>query len=163
MWRTLEIQLNTKVDLSEIAQTETSDAPEDNRFQVWVGHDQERLHPVAVTKGTTVGQLAIAANCFISMTEPVRTMTAMGSHLPVYTHLQPNQVVLLEHGQNDHEVTYPFVSGMTRADALWKQQGWVATGEMSFYLRMIGKPNLANTTPPLIMNENDKVCEIFEE
>eukprot|EP00435_Cladocopium_sp_Y103_P023412 s1703_g5.t1 len=121
---------------------------------VWVGHSTCPLHAVHATKGETVGQLATAESKLRSMPFPVRTLTAMGSHLPVYHKLSHNQIVLIEDGAKDHQAMYPEVSGLNRQDALWCQQGWVATDEMAFYLTMLGQPNLANTTAPLIMQGN---------
>ena len=135
----------------------------DDKFQVWVGHDNERLHQVTVTRGTTVGQLAIAENKFLELPAPIRTMTAMGSLLPVYTVLQPNQIVLIEQGSNSHLPKYPTTEGRSRVDILWNQQGWVATDEMTFYLKMIGKPNLTNTTPPLVFDDTDNDSQKFAE
>ena len=143
--------------------------PSDNQhneveeFQVWVGHNSEPLHQVTVTRGTTVGQLAIAENSFLQLPEPVRALTAMGSHLPVYKELNANQIVLLEDGRHAHMPIYPCHPGLTRDELLWKQQGWVGVDEMSFYLKMIGQPNFTNTTRPLVMHGDDSDSSKFEE
>lgn len=132
-------------------------------FYVWVGHEGTPLHQVAVTKGATVGQLAVAENQHLGLAEPVRTMTAMGSHLPVYKELFPSQIVLLESGNVEHKPTIPDMPGASRQNLLWHQQGWVANDEMSFYLRMLGQPNLTNTTAPLIMDNTDTDGPKFEQ
>lgn len=129
--------------------------------QAWVGHTEGAMHQVKVMPGTTVGQLATAERCLTDMPEPVRTTDAMGALLPVYRQVQDQQIVLIEDGRLTHQIEYPATQGLSRTDLLWKQQGWVADDEMSFYLQMLGQPNLANTTSPLIMENCDSDAEAF--
>eukprot|EP00435_Cladocopium_sp_Y103_P039757 s1318_g10.t1 len=129
---------------------------------VWVGHPSRPLQAVSAHPGETVGQLATAESRLMSLPFPVRTLTAMGSHLPVYHKLSHHQIVLLEDGTTDHRIEYPAVTGLNRQDLLWQQQGWVADDEMAFYLSMLGQPNLTNTTAPLIMENTPNDVLIFE-
>eukprot|EP00435_Cladocopium_sp_Y103_P056938 s802_g19.t1 len=132
----------------------TTDSDMPDLLTVWIGHSLQSLTKIRVPTGTTVGQVALAESSIANMPAPVRTTTAMGSLLSVYTHVQSNQIIFFEDGSVDHAVQYPELSHWNRQDTLWQQQGWVADDEMSFYLKMIGQPNLTNTTTPLLMDDN---------
>ena len=108
---------------------------------------------MTVIKGTTVGQLVVAESHLSQLPTPTRILTAMGSQLSAYKAVQPNQTILLEDGRSPQVMQQPQVAGLGRLEALWRQQGWVATDEMAFYMRMLGQPNLTNTTPPIIMHD----------
>eukprot|EP00435_Cladocopium_sp_Y103_P013223 s3565_g3.t1 len=131
-----------------------ADAAHVDLINVWIGHQFEPLTKTKVPNGTTVGQVAVTEGHFLTMPDPVRPLTAMGSPCPVYHHVQHNQIVFVEDGGTDHVARYPKVDHLNRQDALWQQQGWVADDEMSFYLSMIGQPNLTHTTAPLIMQDD---------
>eukprot|EP00435_Cladocopium_sp_Y103_P031985 s1453_g8.t1 len=125
-------------------------------------HVPDPLHKVIVSKGTTVGQLAMAEKQLLDLPDPVRALDAMGAFLPVYTELQPHQIVFFENGSRAHAPKLPEVRHMNRQDALWSQLAWVATDEMAFYLQMIGQPNLSNTTPPLLLTGTEDDSAAFE-
>eukprot|EP00435_Cladocopium_sp_Y103_P076084 s49_g76.t1 len=139
-----------------------SDAAPKPSLTVWVGQPSTPLHKVKISEGETVGQLAVAESKLDSVPTPVRTLTAMGSFLPVYTQPHDQQIILIEEGGQDHETQYPQVRGHTRQSALWRQQGWVGDDEMAFYLSMLGHPNLTTTTAPLLMENNPDDAVKFE-
>eukprot|EP00435_Cladocopium_sp_Y103_P016483 s3990_g4.t1 len=78
--------------------------------------------------------------------QPIRVSTPMGTQIPLQESLQDGHFVLLEEmrtvetfkcpltTQQQHQ---PDLTGMSREQALWNQQGWVAKDEMEFYLHMI--------------------------
>ncbi|CAL1170377.1 unnamed protein product, partial [Cladocopium goreaui] len=127
------------------------------------GHGAGSLYKMFVKQGTTVGQVAIAEGNLLELPEPVRTLDAMGLHLPVYREVFDNQIILFEDGTKPHLIQSPFMDNMSRHDALWSQQGWVACDEMKFYLQMIGQPNLTNTTPPVIVPQDEDGPRLIEE
>eukprot|EP00438_Fugacium_kawagutii_P008588 Skav214153 [mRNA] locus=scaffold1645:294723:299374:- [translate_table: standard] len=59
----------------------------------------------------------------------------------------------------DSSATIPELRGLTRMEALWHQQGWVALDEMTWYLQMINQFGDVGATPPMIMegNANDAI------
>ena len=128
---------------------------------IWVARDDTPLHQVLVSKGTTVGQLAVAEAQLGQLPEPVRPTTAMGSLLSVYKPVTSNQIILIEDGRHQKVTRCPQVQNMTRLEALWTQQGWVATDEMGFYMTMLGQPNLTNTSQPLIIHDRTDMNGIF--
>eukprot|EP00435_Cladocopium_sp_Y103_P059065 s893_g21.t1 len=132
----------------------TTDSDMPDLLTVWIGHSLQSLTKIRVPTDTTVGQVALAESSIANMPVPVRATTAMGSLLSVYTHVHSNQIIFLEDGSVNHVVQYPGLRHWNRQDTLWQQQGWVADDEMSFYLKMIGQPNLTNTTAPLLMDDN---------
>ena len=143
-----------KHDSASVAKDESQQIRLTNK--AWVGHSGQPLHQVTFHTGATVGQLATAESRLTDLPIPVKTTTAVGSHLPVYKQVQPQQIILLEDGREDRGRQCPDLRGYTRLDALWQQKGWVAQDEMRFYLEMLGQPNLTNTTPPLIMTDDEE-------
>eukprot|EP00435_Cladocopium_sp_Y103_P009531 s4965_g2.t1 len=141
-------------DQHESTPCHAKDQFQDDSINVWIGYQSNALTKVKIPVGTTIGQVAVAESKLVNLPDPVRPLSAMGSTIPVYHEVKHNQIVFLEDGGFDHEAQYPEVSHLNRQDALWQQQGWVADDEMCFYLNMIGKPNLAHTTAPLIMNDD---------
>ena len=129
----------------------------------WVGHPQQPLHKVHCLPGTTIGQLATAESKLVDLPTPVQTLSAVGSHVPVYTKVKPQQIILLRDGRVDQPKTAPNLQGCTRLDALWQQLGWVAQDEMAFYLSMLGQPNLPNTTEPIMIDSNEDAPQKFDE
>ena len=146
-----------------LSSASTCDSGNQQLLSVWVGHGAGSLYKMFVKQGTTVGQVAIAEGNLLELPEPVRTLDAMGLHLPVYREVFDNQIILFEDGTKPHLIQYPFMDNMSRHDALWSQQGWVACDEMKFYLQMIGQPNLTNTTPPVIVPQDEDGPRLIEE
>eukprot|EP00435_Cladocopium_sp_Y103_P045620 s1149_g13.t1 len=91
--------------------------------KVWIGIPQQCLTQVRAPADTTVGQLAVAEGHLVKLPDPIRPVSAMGSHIPMYSLIQDNQIVFLEDGANDHKPQYPELGHLNRQDALCSALG----------------------------------------
>lgn len=148
------LSLNTKDDQKD----ESADEAQIHHVTAVIGHPQERLYEVAVPKDTTVGQLVSAEAKLHGLPPPTKAISVIGTDIPVYQVVQHQQVILLEDGRTFQpsrcpqasDSQMPNIEGLERLTALWSQRGWVATDEMSYYLKMLQVQDFAITTEPLV-------------
>lgn len=106
---------------------------------------------VKVAKGTTPSQLALGESKLNPEHQSIAARSMVGTHLPLYEPVVPEQVVRLvdmNHEKVAHcprgkdcfqpEIRFP----CTRLQALFQQQGWVADDEMNFYMEELQSNNL---------------------
>ena len=130
---------------------------------VWIGHEGSPLVSVSVPADTTVGQILQAEKHLGQFQGFTKAIDAVGSPLSAASYVYDKQIILIRPVHSSPDDRCPFVRGtqppqmphkITRADALWHQKGWVADDEMSFYLDSINRRTDANTTEPLVFNDN---------
>ena len=126
---------------------------------VWIGHKDQPLRPVKFAGSPTVGQLSVAETNLQSVGNTVKAMTPVGSDLSISQVLTGQQIVLLRDGNThqackcpirSHDKCPPKVHHLTRSNALWHQQGWVAQDEMGFYIHNIETDTSTTITDPII-------------
>ena len=109
---------------------------------IFVVVKDEPILTVQFVPKCTVGQLALATDAVLQMKEPIKVTSAVGSQLPLSSHLQPGSFVRFQEvgdaskwqcgGIHDTRPV-PSLVAKDRATLLWQQEGWVATDEMKFY------------------------------
>ena len=128
---------------------------------VWTAKPLELLQPVKCSRNATVGQLAMAEAKLQSQDTIMRPTSLVGSSLSLSSCLEHEQVILLDPCLEDFvrcpkqssKSSMPDLSRMTRFDAVWHQQGWVAWDEMDFYLESIERSGQLKTHPPIDMSD----------
>ena len=148
----------------ERQQDEDANHPHPEKTQsicVWAAKPLELLQPVKCSRNATVGQLATAEARLQSQDIIMRPTSLIGSSLSLSSSLEHEQVVLLDPCLDDFvrcprqsaKSNMPDLSNMTRFDAVWHQQGWVAWDEMEFYLQSIEHSGQLKTHPPIDMSD----------
>jgi hypothetical protein len=137
---------------------------------VLVGMIHGNVHEVQVVKGTTVGQLVLAEGRMIDERVTWRPTNAMGLPVPIASLLDQDDVVFLSDIAHplpvikfhEHQFACGCPDKQDRLHVLWNQQGWVATDEMTFYLRLLQDWGLP-TAPPIVAYNccdlNDSLAE----
>ena len=136
------------------------------KVPVFVLYGQSVPQLIHVDVGTSFGQIAVT--CAKQANEPHAGAhhainTAVGSQLSVASEVYPGAVVMVEkvstiqrHGCQAHlpdgVQNFPNPGPCTREDMLWKQRGWVATDEMSFYVQTLGAYP-AGIHPPIVHDD----------
>ena len=136
-------------ETSQPARTDLDESPIDantakQQIQVWIIHEHETApKTVAVTQGTTAGQITLAETKLHAMTQPIAVRSWVNSVVPLYEPVHDKQFLRL--CQNMDMPRCPFLSGKCtapaiefpcpRIHALWAQQAFVAVDEMDFYLQ----------------------------
>eukprot|EP00435_Cladocopium_sp_Y103_P014515 s729_g3.t1 len=116
---------------------------------VYVTIKGEAVFSHEIHEGCTAGQLACAIADMHVLTQPIRISTPMGTQIPLQEKLQDGHFVMLEEHHTVQEFQEfqcpltsqksvpPSLTGYTREQGLWMQQGWVTKDEMEFYLHML--------------------------
>ena len=111
----------------------------------WILRNGHQPQLALFTGNPTVGQLACAEAALGSMTQPIRTVDALGNQIPIATVLREGQVVMLQEAKEYVRYrcpltaarTTPQFQGDTRVNLLWQQGPWIADDEMRHYMHMI--------------------------
>ena len=154
---------------SEAPAAKESELPQHECIRIFVQHeDSAHPMPCKVDNRCTAGILTQAEASLGSLSLPIAPRSLVGTHLPLGEPLQENQHVMLF--QNFPPSTRcPFESTRfcwhhqnhvrlpcTRLEALWRQQAWVATDEMNYYLTATQVHNRANPFPTtMFLHEAD--------
>eukprot|EP00435_Cladocopium_sp_Y103_P062220 s664_g23.t2 len=139
---------------------------------IFVKHE-ECKHPIPYTVAVdmTVRKLTHAEAKLGAFAIPVVPKSLVGTHVPLDAEMHANQYVIL-HQQMPPSLRCPFVSSKfsgqpqslnlglpcTRFEALWRQQAWVATDEMDYYLEAVQMEDKALPFPTSVfLNESEAV------
>ena len=117
----------------------------------------ERLTVVKCHENHTVGQFALAEADLMGIQAPLRTTDLVGSHIPIGSQIQNEQIILLNPSLDDFQKCprqttaseCPDLAHLTRFDAVWHQKGWVAWDEMEFYLSTFEEDLGAHVCKPI--------------
>eukprot|EP00435_Cladocopium_sp_Y103_P012417 s727_g3.t1 len=144
---------------------------------IFVKHEDCR-HPIPYTVASdmTVRKLTHAEAKLGSFSIPVVPRSLVGTHVPLDAEMHSNQYVLL-HQQMPPTLRCPFVSSKfsgqpqsidlklpcTRFEALWRQQAWVATDEMDYYLEAVQMEDKALPFPTSVFLNESEAAEWAHE
>ena len=124
---------------------------------VAVSHHVQLFYPWATTpsfvkvkKDVTIGCIEVAESKFGNVHQPVRTNNIVGVKLPIASITAPFQQLVFhyapdfKHGPVESGPNWPLDTAQThtRAELLFRQEGWVAHDEMDFYLSIIEKAGI---------------------
>ena len=116
---------------------------EDPDLAAYVIYSHGHGMDVTFTPGATVAQLIEAEGQLNPGQNPQVVTSFLGMPLPEAQPLHPDMALMLHDGpvppalSGTNRPSPPILKGATRAELLWKQQGWVAVDEMEFYLHMV--------------------------
>ncbi len=152
-------EIREDIKTEDPANKEANHHPRDmqQNICVWTAKPLELLQPVSCSSNATVGQLAMAEAKLQSQDTIMRPTSLVGTSLSLSSSLEHEQVVLLDSCLDDFvrcpkqscKSSIPDLTKLTRFDAIWHQQGWVAWDEMEFYLKSIDQSGELKTYPPI--------------
>ena len=150
---------------------ETIEEPKDSSCKsFWIGHSEQTIFQVSFEGNPTVGQATQAEAKLHELPVTIKPMNGVGGDLSLSQTVQTEDVILIRQcGQCDKDKCYrqncnhrfapegngvpSFPPQLTREELLWNQRGWVATDEMTFYLRTLKNEGQVNTSPPLYFDD----------
>ena len=132
------------------------------RRHVFIGLDKHLLQRVELTSPSTWGQIVSAEQTLQGISGFLKPVSVVGSDLPYYAEpedgdmaiLHPVGVDPLPCPKRGHD-RQPELTGLTRLEALWNQQGWVAVDEMTYYLQWFNNADHPTTDPIVLKNLPD--------
>ena len=139
-------QRNVRPRTEQFAMVQNQDGqPEPEANLLFVIKHGEPIHHFVQSSPHTAAQLAQAHQKLVGGTENVRISTPMGTQIPLNEALQPGHYVHLQSAETfhlhkcpmTHDGKCPVLQGQTREELLWRQFGWVAVDEMSFYMHAV--------------------------
>eukprot|EP00435_Cladocopium_sp_Y103_P057264 s169_g19.t1 len=144
---------------------------------IFVKHEDGQ-HPIPYTVAVdmTVRKLTHAETKLGTFAIPVVPRSLVGTHVPLDADMHANQYVFL-HQQMPPSLRCPFVSSKfagqpqsldlglpcTRFEALWRQQAWVATDEMDYYLEAVQLEDKALPFPTSVFLNESEAAEWAHE
>lgn len=138
-----------------ITEQAKAEGPSDT-LQVWVMHEHAQI-PVAVKVplGTTPADLQKAEDALAGEQDVTCPRTWVNTHMHAQDPLQGDQFIQLSKFRPGQPCKFmkaenslpAIVLPCARREALWQQQGWVASDEMEFYLQVIAQQGLADVMP----------------
>eukprot|EP00435_Cladocopium_sp_Y103_P066284 s1305_g28.t1 len=138
------------------ASTRVPDPSAPAKVTVWLLNDQAHSPLEVVTSSIATPRQLLQAELKINPTENVVFLRSwVNTHLDPDAHLQDHQLIQASEHLPAEDCQFAaaenrppqFTFPCTRREALWKQQAWVATDEMDFYLDIIMQQQLADSMP----------------
>lgn len=134
-----------------------------SKITVWVGFQNEKLHPVVCNTKSTVGQITVAESKLQHIEPPTIARMSVGPLLSASSVAYDDQIIILHEGRFAEEdkcpelrSSYPpDVIGIPREHALWHQKGWVALDEMEFYLQDLNQKHSFTSAPFAVPDRPD--------
>ena len=151
--------------------TITEDMPvPDSTMEVFVLHAEAKFPiPYKVATDATPGKVTVAEARLQTMPLPIAPRSLVATHLKLDQPLHAEQYVLLHENlpesakcpflctkYSNKQMTLNLGLPCSRLEALWRQQGWVAKDEMTYYLEATEYDDQGYPFPPAIFfNETD--------
>lgn len=166
-------EMHHEPQLTDLAVNQESTAIHESSHTVWVGYIGEPRATISVTPKTTVGQLLVAeANLVQAPSTNFRAFGIVGETASNSTELHNGDILLIQNSEQWTDPKCPLqqtsfmppnLQGMTRAQALLRQLGWVAGDEMQYYLQDLGNKQDVLVTPPVIIEDDDRLETWFRQ